>query len=137
MRDCYRPPFHNLLAEKGDYTAVAAQHIAETGGYKRGFTNYISFFAFVFNFVIFSFYKSKFFSWFCTIFSFYYKFHRIFIIREICSIQLFNLLICNFDLRNYGRINCKCDFLFTSSIIAKTFNDYITAIFYVRISTIY
>ena len=43
MRDCYRPPFHNLLAEKGDYTAVAAQHIAETGGYKRGFTNYISF----------------------------------------------------------------------------------------------
>ena len=32
-----------LLAEKGDYTAVAAQHIAETGGYKRGFTNYISF----------------------------------------------------------------------------------------------
>ena len=34
-------------------------------------------------------------------------------------------------------INCKCDFLFTSSIIAKTFNDYITAIFYVRISTIY
>ena len=32
MRDCYRPPFHNLLAEKGDYTAVAAQHIAEADG---------------------------------------------------------------------------------------------------------